>query len=781
MGALIPYYITGFDKGFVNNKKPFLNSDEAWTVLENAFCFRESVRKREGLRLLGRLRRTLTDQPIGVSGASPWTFTIYSTLVPAIVGEPNAEIEPGSVIITIHAGPDIVFTDLGAGILTSPTAGNSGTINYITGSVTLTHTAGPGVATTISFSYFPSLPVMGISRRDLPAINDEETVWFDQKYSYRRSGSNFFELIATIPTTTWNGSDSDFFWTTNYRGANPQDKLFFVTNFFNNAGSPMRYTDGATWTTFAPLFIDPAPVIGPTSTIFQARIIVSYYNRLLLLNTWEGDTAAGPAFAVNIQNRCRFSGPAFGNPIAADAFLTNKFGLGGVIDAPTSEAIIGAMFVKNTLIVLFEQTTWQLTYVGEYGLPFVWERVSADFGSESTFSSVLYENQMLAIGDKAIMAANANNVQRIDLEIPNQIFNFKNTNNGVKRVWGVRDYQRELIYWNYPDANTIAGEVPVVALTYPNKVLVYNYRNNTWAIFRDNVTAFGTYQLDSADVVTWESTTVTWDDPIVTWDDIQTDPLFPAVVSGNQQGFVHAYGYALPDEPSLTIEAINLTGPSIIITSVNHNLLSFEIIQITGMKFVDSSTYAPLVTDLNDKLYQVQVITPDTFSISRWDFTSSVYQPIFPFVPPAAGTLYIGGGRITLYPRLNVQSKDINVFQDKGYQVKLAYIDFLMEQQPDSAFSIVLALNSCVGLQPAVVGNMLTGNKNLSTDPKPPFYTPGSNYAWFRFFATTSCQFFRINMTYDDALMNTPITHANPWTLYAIQAYVRPGSRTQFS
>src|SRR5882672_2604759 len=243
--------IIGYDQngGLQTNKKPFLIPDKAFQKLENAYVYRDRTIKREGIQLLGRLRRVLLAQSLGNSGASPWTFTIYSTLVPPIVGETNAEIEPGSVEITIGA---IVFTDQGDGTLTSVTAGNSGTINYVTGSVTLTHTAGAGVATTIDFNYFPSLPVMGIQVREISSINSEQTIWFDTKYAYIYSTFDdaFQEFIAG---TTWAGTDSDFFWTTNYRGVNPQDRLFFATNFVNDAADPIRYTDGVTWTTFTPI------------------------------------------------------------------------------------------------------------------------------------------------------------------------------------------------------------------------------------------------------------------------------------------------------------------------------------------------------------------------------------------------------------------------------------------------------------------------------------------------------------------------------------------------
>lgn len=179
--SLKQIYIAGSDAGLHLEKKPFLQPDKAFVKLENAYVWRDRVVKRQGLKALGRLRRVFGTASIGNSNVSPWSIlNIYSTYTPPIVPEATAEIEPGSVIITIQAGPDIVFTDQGNGLLTSPTLGNSGTINYLNGDITLTHTAGGGVASVASFNYFPGLPVMGIPDREISAINDEETIFLIQ-------------------------------------------------------------------------------------------------------------------------------------------------------------------------------------------------------------------------------------------------------------------------------------------------------------------------------------------------------------------------------------------------------------------------------------------------------------------------------------------------------------------------------------------------------------------------------------------------------------------------
>jgi hypothetical protein len=757
--SLVPFPIFAPKNGLVTSKKPVFLPDDAWQVLENAYTWRERTKKREGIQFLGRLRRALSAQALGnLDGSGNFTGNIRAILSL----ETNSEIDVGS--LTLSDGTN-TYTDQSNGLLVGVASG-TGSINYSSTALKISGGAAGG-ALTATFNYFPSLPVMGIVLREIASIDDEQTIWFDTKYAYVWAGgsaTNEFTEFLPLTATTWSGTNSDFFSYYNYRGAAPQDRLLFVTNFVNNVSNPLRYTDGNTWTSFTPL-------VTSTQSIFQARVIVAYYGRLLLMNTWEGPTASGPGGAANIYNRCRFS--QLGSPIDVDAFRTDIFGRGGLLDAPVNEAIVGATFVKNTLIVDFERSTWQLRYVGEYGLPFVWDRVSADFGAESTFSGVLFDNHRLAVGDKGITAGNAIGVDRIDLDIPDQIFQFKNSNDGPKRVFGIRDFQRELVFWNYPDSQTQASPDTDVDLIFPNKVLVYNYRNQTWAIFRDSITAFGTFQ--STDNITWDNTNILWDDESITWDDFDSQSLFPFITSGNQQGYVHLYGYVTPDQQSITIHNIDLTTTPIRVTSANHNLQPDEIIYITDLKFLNSSQTSIVSTDLNNKTYSVSIIDENTLGLYKWNTTSQRYENNFSFTP-ATTSVYTGGGQITLLPRLSAKTKDINIFQSKGMLTKLSYIDFLMEPTTTSAITVELNINAGT----AVKGNVSTGQKNLSAQLTTPFYTEGSGYAWFRFYATLSAQYFNINITYDDDLMNTYLTHAQKMTLLSLNAWCRPGGRNPF-
>ena len=823
--------------GLIQDRKPALLPNEAYSELENAYVFRERTKKRDGEVPMGRLSRLFTAQSLGPSGASPWTFNIYTLL--GITPEPNAEIQEGSITITI-ADLATPFIDQGNGILTNATPGNSGVINYMTGIVTLITTATAGSAASITFAYFPALPVMGILRREVSTIGVDSTVFFDTKFAYQFI-NGFQELV---PGETWTGNNTDFFWAANYQGATPDLRYFFVTN--NNIDpvtssfDPIRYFNNSAWT-------DLLPLVSATTTLFQALILVPYYGRLLALNTWEGTTEGTFIGATNFFSRCRFSqlGDATDQ---TNGWRSDIFGRGGFLDAPTNEAIVSVAFFRNTLIVFFEYSTWQLRYIGEYGLPFIFERISSDFGAVSTYSPVIFDQGVMAVSNRGIIQAAANGVTRLDDQIPEQIFGFEIQNNGPNFVHGIRDFEKELVYWNYLDTENSS-----TTQTFPNRVLVYNYRNNTWAKFRDTITCFGPAQFQFG--ITWDSLTTFWESN-VTWDNVDDQQFVDYITAGTQQGFINIYQNPDAMTPqagptlyanTMAITSVNFTTNPTQFTVPNHNLANGEIIYIQG------ALWSGTDPGINNIIYSVTIVDANTITLSVWNQASQNYDA----VDIISTAIYIGGGRITLFPKMNIVGKDFNPFQGGGKQFKLSFIDFQMDCNLLSpaipAVTIQLFVNSYLGEQ----ANLIVSNRELInssqtgrfitfatqsnpckiTSPShslitgtliyianiqgmtqlnaaiytitvvdannftlngidstgftpyltggiwnttPTFgkpYIPGSEYAWYRFYSNQFGQYLRVGLTYDDALMNQLATHQTPMELNAMMLWMREGGR----
>lgn len=780
-----PLYIRKNETGLVQSRQEFILPDDAYPTLENAYIWRERIKRRQGLDLVGRLRRKLSMLSLGNSGASPWTFTIWSTLVPPIVPEATAQIEPGSVVITVGA---IVFTDQGNGTLTSPTPGNSGVINYQTGVVTLTTTAGAGTATTINFNYFPGLPVMGLRSRELTSINIEQLIAFDTVYAYFFIGG-WQEFIAG---TTWTGSDSDFFWSTNYWVGDGNLKIFWVTNFFRSGinGDPIRYTNGTQW-------IDFAPTINAAGDILaQCLAMLPFRGRLVTFNTYEGAT-----FGTSIQfsNRIRwaaigtpFSTPsAIVTPVNPNAWRDDIRGQGGFLDIPTSESIVSVGFVRDNLVIYCERSTWQLRYTGRTIAPFQIEKVNSELGSESTFSAVQFDTSLVGIGDKGVVECDSFKSERIDIKIPDLVFEFKNENEGTKRVHGIRDFQQRLAYWTY-----VFNPSDTPDQKFPNRRLVYNYENDSWAIFTDSLTALGTFQEPIAR--TWANSNFPWTKANFPWLDVPAQ--FPFIVGGNQQGFVLKLSSNLQPKVnnSVSLFITNITGNTTtptVITSPNHNLVTGQVITISNISSTDpfaSSLNDPktgsitgatqsfpcqitsanhgLLTgaritisgvvgmvQLNGLSYIITVVDANTFNLDGIDstnFTAYVsggtwtyinafgvvidpnndplnkfqlwkFSPLtLDFTIPQTnppGT-YTGGGQIAVRDGFSIVSKKFN-FLEQGQNIQIGYIDVLMDTTEDGAVTLNLYLN----YNDSSPVNILPENVNPVTALPDPFFNTTVN------------------------------------------------------
>lgn len=676
MGGYKPLYIKANETGLVQSRVEFILPDDAYPTLENAYVWRERIIRKKGAEKLGRLQRDLEAEPFGTTSASVWTFNIYAQLTTPITGEPDAEIVPESVEITF-ATP-IVFTDQGDGTLTSVTPGNSGTINYATGDISLIHTAAAGVAVTITFSYYPGLPVMGICTEEREAINREKTIYFDTKYAYVQGSFAFEEFL---PGTTWSGSDTNFFWPMNYWVGDNNLKIFWVTNFSGISGDPIRYTNGAGGSNW----VDFTPQINSAGDLLQQCLaMVPFRGRMFVFNTREGGT-----LGTSVQFRQRIRWAAIGNPfttvspivtvVSTDAWRDDIIGKGGFLDIPTSEDIVSVGFVRDNLVIYCERSTWQLRYTGRSIQPVQIEKVNTELGAESTFSAIQFDTTLVGIGDKGIVSCDSFKSERIDIKIPDLIFLFNNDNDAPLRVHGIRNFTQRLAYWTYPYA-----PVERTDFKFPNRRLVYNYENDSWAIFTDSFTTFGNFQSGSGrrwvdfpppdEENQWQNSNFTWFEKIA---------YTPLIVAGNQKGYIMLIDNQVTNGRSLNIQNItgNVTTPTVI-TCPNHNLETGQIITIYGI--LTSTSF----DNLNSGHYYADVIDFETFRL--FIYSEDTKQFSEPQLDPA-GT-YIGGGEIAVRDNFRVVSKKFN-FLDEGQNIQMGYIDALFNTTSEGAVSLYAYLD----------------------------------------------------------------------------------------
>lgn len=668
MAGYQPLHIKAYETGLVQSREEFILPNDAYPVLENAYVWRERIKRKKGCELLGRLRRILTGQALGnTDGSGDFTGNIIS----ALSLEASSTIEVGSVSITDGTN---VFTDNSLGVLVGA-PGGSGTINYTTGAITITG----GAATqplVLAVNYYPNLPVMGLLSEELTSINNEKMIAFDTKYAYEYV-SGFQEFI---PGTTWTGTDYNFFWSTNYWIGDNNKKIFWVTNFSGLTGDPIRYTNGSTgsWVNFAP------QINAAGDTLNQCLAMLPFRGRMVTFNTFEGPNLAG-----STQFRQRIRWAAIGNPftvaspgvvtvVSANAWRDDIRGKGGFLDIPTAEDIVSVGFVRDNLVIYCERSTWQLRYTGRSIAPFQIEKVNTELGAESTFSAIQFDTTLVGIGDKGIVSCDSYQSSRIDIKIPDLVFQFTNTAQGPQRVYGVRNFVLRLAYWTYPYT---PGDG--VSVTYPNRRLVYNYENDSWAIFTDSFTCFGTYQPQTAR--RWIDYTVSerdeWERQNYPWIDFPA--LSPNIVAGNQQGFVEYLDRLTTNDTSLYIYGITGGATAVSLNVPNHNMQTGYIIQISQ---IPAGT--PFATSLNDKIFFVTVT--DSANFTLWKYSALTGQYSDPQIDASA--IYVGGGLISIRDNFSIVSKKFN-FLDEGQNIQMGFIDVLMDATESGAVSLNVYLD----------------------------------------------------------------------------------------
>ena len=485
---------------------------------------------------------------------------------------------------------------------------STGEVNFTFDNATLppslTPPVPPAAAVVSNYGYYPNLPVMGLPSREQNDINAEQTIAFDTRYSYffNNTAGQFQELASTTPVT-WNGIDRDFFFGTNYWRTSNQEQYFWVTNF--NLGStrdPIYVYDSLSWHIFAP---DLDSTGNPK--LQQAKILIPYKGRMVALNTYEGNTLVGsiqyPSRARWSQNGAPFSSVAAGVlPLAPDEWRSDVKGRGGYVDAPTNEHIVSAQFIRDLLVVGFESSTWALRYSGNDILPFVWERINVELGSESTFSMVAFDKGLLFVGDKSINSCDGNGVERIDENIPDEVFNMHNTfdvssdlSDGPKRVHGIRDFFERIVYWTFPSASS--------ETKFPDKALVFNYHNKTWAVFTDCFTCFGEFQRFND--ITWASIGGTWEATNSSWVTAKLQSQFPNIIAGNQEGFVSILNSKVDNDSSLQITDVTNNPLGVILNVKDHTLQIGEYVKVKDILGTGG-------LELNDRIFKI--VDGDTLS-----------------------------------------------------------------------------------------------------------------------------------------------------------------------
>lgn len=495
------------------------------------------------------------------------------------------------------------------------------------------------------------------------------------------------QITVEFPNATLGGADSS--------GGIVQ----YLTNRSDPTKDCIRWYDGDPtttnngWVNFCPplsnLSYSIADLPAAQYYLVGARMIVPFKDRLLFLGPVVQTSTPNsqeylPDTIIYSQNgtayyTCSFTAPTANYPLfpttppgyvpilvpqeqtaTPSSYFEDITGFGGFITAGVDQEIVTVGPNEDVLIVGFTRLETRLIYSGNDIVPFNFFIINAELGSGSTFSAVTMDKGIISRGSRGFIITSQVESRRIDLDIPDEIFQMRLSNNGTERVCAHRDYINEWIYFTYP--------VNDINYKFPSQTLQFNYRDNSWAIFRENYTTYGSFR--KATGLTWATvgtefpTWAEWNEP---WNSGSSTLLQPKVIAGNQQGFVFVRDDGTGEQPSLYIQNIVTST----ITSPNHCLNNGDYITISGAL----GTVGPYV---NGQIFSVSMASTNSF----------VLNPPLP-----AGLTYTGGGLITRMYVPFIQSKQFPVAWGLGRKTRLGPQFYLLTSTYNSQITLLIFLS----------------------------------------------------------------------------------------
>jgi hypothetical protein len=406
------------------------------------------------------------------------------------------------------------------------------------------------------------------------------------------------------------------------------------------------------------LFFGPVVQTSTGSPIYlQDTVIYSQNGTPYYTASWQGTDPRVPTSITPILT----PGNETGFPAA---YFEDSTGFGGFITSGLDEQILTVSPNEDVLIVGFATNQTRLFYSGNDITPFNFYLINSELGSSSTFSAINMDKGVITRGSRGYVITNQSGTDRIDLQIPDQVFEMRLVDNGAERFTAVRDYINEWIYFTYPNE-----DLPDPTYKFPTQTLMFNYRDNSWAIFNEAYTTYGQFRYTTGLGYTWLTiglkypTWEDWDDP---WSAGVGTALQPNIIGGNQQGFVILRDVGTDEATSLYITGFS----SSTVTSPDHCLNDGDFIIITGC--IGTIGY-----QVNSQIFQVTQATENTFVLD----------------PQISSGTYFGGGLITRLYVPQIQTKQFPLAWGDGRKTRIGAQRYLLNRTDFAQMQLLIFLS----------------------------------------------------------------------------------------
>lgn len=599
-----PFLISEFKTGLFNYLQPWIRPTEAFEPQSNAFVYRGSLQKRNGSIIFGRMAYRDNNIALGTGGTTGFSGTLATkpiaagsfnptdgvetfidngngTLTGSAGGSGTINYTTGAWTLTFNANPanhanirakyypNVARPIMGLKQWTEESTGNHKLVAMDTRRAAVYNNStnsfdpldsisqiiwkGDGTTTVTAFStgwstvapYANVFAPFSVTLSDgTSTIQDNGLGAFLHNGNALPDGTNFnaatvnyvtgaititfgvapatavnITLTAKLSGDYFTGTNSDFFNSTNwiapsYYTVNPG--ILYMTN---NA-DPITIFDGTS------LARPPFPVTAAHNTTFTNDIahcldVDVYKNRFLV----QLPTLVIPDVTVPPAQTIYWS--AINSPTN---LISDVTGNGGFLSAPTDDRMQASEFLRDQLIVFFQNSAWTFRFTGSDFAPFRFDKINNSKSTNAPYGTVPYDERVTSMGSKGLIACDGVNVQRYDTAIIDQFLDINQ--NRFIQCFGLRFDSINQSWMLYPSTETNA--------TLSDKVLVYNFIENTWCTYDLMLSCLGLYFI-TADA-TWASfaaggsNPLAWNQANFAWNSYLLQELSPVLLGGATSG-----------------------------------------------------------------------------------------------------------------------------------------------------------------------------------------------------------------------------------------------------
>lgn len=227
---------------------------------------------------------------------------------------------------------------------------------------------------------------------------------------------------------------------------------------------------------------------------------------------------------------------------ALNNFVSDVSGYGGFLVPSAEDELMQITSLRDKLILWYSESTSVMAYTGNWFDPFHTAQINNSRSVSSSYGGIEYDDRSTNVGGRGLISCDSVNVNRYDLEIPDEYQDINQENFG--RVFSFRDDNDNKTWMLYP-SDSYVGETNDTAL-------IYNFLEETWCRYIWNSPRYnclGSFFVSSDKK--WEDFEETWEEVEDNWDAFYYQKNSRSLIGGGYKGGVFLLNEGFQDDGDL--------------------------------------------------------------------------------------------------------------------------------------------------------------------------------------------------------------------------------------